>query len=189
VRESLRSLLARPIGSGDRRRLAIASIGLLATVVLAMQFLRSDVTKAPPAPVAAAGPEITAPTPAPDPATPPAEGEEADPPPRAVLDEAKRFARRFLDGYLRFSLGRAGAASIPHASDELRAALAAQAPREPETLRGRRVPVAIELVQVETATAARVELLTMARAGAGRLSLELQLARSASGWVVVGVER
>jgi hypothetical protein len=187
VRESLRSLLARPIGSGDRRRLAIASIGLLAAVVVAMQFLRTDVTQAPPAPVAAAGPEITGP--APGPAAPPAEGEQADPPPRAVLDEAKRFARRFLDGYLRFSLGRADAASIPHAGNELRAALAAQAPREPETIRGRHVPVAIELMQVERAAAERVELLAMARAGEARLSLELQLAPAASGWVVVAVER
>jgi hypothetical protein len=192
VRDSLRSLLARPIGTGDRTRLAALGVAVLAAVLVAMQLVRSDVTVAPPDPRSARSPEVMAPaaTPTPDPALAPlpAEGEEADPPPRARIAEAKRAARAFLRAYLPYSLGRGDAAGIPYASDDLRTALAEHVPRLPETLHGEPLRTAVELMQVEAATDQRVTLLVMARAAGVRTSVELHLARYASGWIVFGVE-
>ena len=62
------------------------------------------------------------------------------------------------------------------------------APRLPETLHGGPLRTAVELMQVEAATDQRVTLLVMARAADVRTSVELHLARYASGWIVFGVE-
>lgn len=193
MRDSLRSLLSRPIGAADRTRLGLISVGVLAAVLVAMQLVRNDVTKAPRAPVAAhvEGPATPVATATPDPALAPlpAEGEEADTPPRDQIAAAKRAARAFLRVYLPYSLGRGDPAGIPYATDELRADLAADPPRVPEAQRGRRRRATVELMQVEGASDQRTGLLVMARAGDRRVSFGLQLARYESGWIVFDVER
>lgn len=193
--DHLRALLNRPIADADRPRLfvAAATIILVAALVLALTSGGRDDPRGKTAQPTASEPRAPAPPPVDEPTdsaalpVPSEEGEreEGAEPSRAQLAAAKRSARRFLDGYLAYTYGRADPRGIEAATAELRRALAADRPRVPATERRRRAEV--ETLQVDGANARRAGVLALVDDGRRRYSVRVQLARHGSEWRVTGV--
>ncbi len=125
-------------------------------------------------------------------ATPQAPSEESDLPAnlRASADDvtrAKRAARRFLRRYLPYAYGRSTALKLTAATPELRAQLSREQPRVPTAERRRRARV--DLLQSESATRERAELLAVVDDGARRYTVHLQLANTPTGWLVASLGR
>lgn len=194
--DRLRLLANRPIADGDRPRLFAIVVVLVLGVVGTLTLLDD----AGPAPRPASAPverqtDVDRPGPLPElapPATPQAPSEESDPPATlraSTVDiaRAKRAARRFLRYYLPYAYGRSTAAKLTAATPELRVQLARERPRVPASERRRRARV--ELLQSESVTRERAELLAVVDDGARRYTLHLQLANTPTGWLVASLER
>jgi hypothetical protein len=196
VLDRLRLFANTPISDGDRPRLFAIVVALVLGVVATLTLL-DDVGPSPrPASAPAEqGTETSAAAPLPEvapPATPQAPSEESDPPAslRARTGDvarSKRAARRFLKRYLPFAYGRSSATKLTAATPELRAQLARERPRVPATERRRRARV--ELLQSDSVTRERAELLAVITDGARRYTVHLQLANTPTGWLVTALER
>lgn len=194
--DRLRLFANTPISDGDRPRL-FAIVVVLVLGVVATLTLLDDAGPAPrPAPASAEQkPDVDPPGLLPElapPATPQAPSEESDPPAslRASNDDvtrSKRAARRFLKRYLPYAYGRVSSAKLTAATPVLRAQLAREEPRVPAAERRRRPRV--ELLQSESVTRERAELLAVVDDGARRYPVHLQLANTPKGWLVASLER
>lgn len=194
--DRLRLFANAPIADGDRPRLFAIVVVLILGAVATLALLDD----AGPAPRPAAAPverelgdDPGGPLPelAP-PATPQAPSEESDPPAnlRASAEDVARSklaARRFLKRYLPYAYGRSSASKLTAATPELRAQLARERPRVPATERRRRARV--ELLQSDSVTRERAELLAVIDDGARRYTVDLQLANTPTGWLVTSLER
>jgi pyruvate/2-oxoglutarate dehydrogenase complex dihydrolipoamide acyltransferase (E2) component len=163
VIDELRRFLNAPLRDADRPRLFALAVGLIVAVAAVLALLDD----AGPAPERS---RSAAPAAAPVAVSPAAE-EEAEPaaPSKPDVRQAKRVARRFLAGYLRYSYGRGGASSIEGASTELRERLAEARPRVPAAQRRRRPRVV--LLQTEGAS-----VTALVDDGAQRYTVGLELA-------------
>lgn len=190
MRDSLTSLLSRPLAGGDRRRLAVICVGALLVIAGLLSSVREDYK---PSPRASTGSQVVGPTATssatPDPALEPVPPEESTthPASRRAIAAAKRAARAFIGGYVPFTFEQGDAAGIPYATDTLRARLAEDPPRVPETVKRPRERPEIELMQVEGSSQRRIGLLAVLRDGGNRFSIQIDLARYESGWLVTSV--
>jgi len=139
VLDRLRQLWNRPLRDGDRPRLFVTAVALIAAAAAVLTQLdgpspaprahraaTSTVTK-PQAPAAA-----PAATPEMDRGEPSEEGHRTVVrPARTEVRASKRAARRFLAGYLPYTYGRSRAQAIQSATGELQRQLDAQRPRVP----------------------------------------------------------
>jgi hypothetical protein len=171
--DRLRQFLNRPLRDADRPRLfAIAVVLILGAA--GMLSLLDDAGSAPV--------ERSSAPPSPDPPPPTEEGSPpaAPEPSRRDVERAKRAARRFLAGYLRYSYGRGEVREIESAGAELRQRLARDRPRVPRAEARRRARVL--LLHAEGAG-----ILALVSDGARRYTVALELARTDAGWRVVDV--
>lgn len=196
VLDRLRLFANTPISDGDRPRLFAIVVALILGVVAALALLDD----AGPSPRPASVPPqrdagIPPPAPLPDtapPTTPQTPSEESDPAASlrastADVARSKRAARRFLKRYLPYAYGRASAEDLAAATPELREQLARERPRVPASERRRRARV--ELLQSDSVTRERAELLAVIEDGARRYTIDLQLANTSAGWLVISLER
>jgi hypothetical protein len=192
VLDQLRLFLNRPLRDGDRLRLFAIAVAVIATVAGLLAVLDD----AGPAPRDQAARSSARPAPASTPvgiapvSTVEAPSEEGHPTAgvhASARDVAasKRAARRFLKAYLPYTYGRARAARIAAVTPELRAELAAVAPRVPARERRRRPR--LELLQSNGVSRDRAELVALVDDGRRRYPLHLQLANTRSGWLVTGL--
>jgi hypothetical protein len=188
--DRLRQFANRPLNDGDRMRAFAIAVAIIAAVAAILALIdhpgpsreakrRINAWRATPAPSAA-----TALVPV---STPQAPSEESDVQP-AVGDvrRSKQAARRFLAGYLPFTYGHGNAAAIAAATPELRAELARQRPRVPVAER-RRHP-RLELLQTNGVSRERATLAALVHDGHRRYTVRLELASTARGWLVTGLE-
>jgi hypothetical protein len=195
VVDRLRWLLDRPLRDGDRPRLFVLAAAMIVTVAVAPALV-DDLGPAPmrartepdgPRPADAATGTPAAPPSAIRTAGASAEGRRAPEPTatRADVARAKRVARTFLRGYLRFAYGRGTAGAIAGGTDELRRRLAQAPPRVPAEERRRR-PRAV-LVQSDGVSRTRARLRALVRDGGRHYTVPLELARTRAGWRVASV--
>jgi hypothetical protein len=161
VIDRLRRFLERPLRDSDRPRLFALAVVLIVAAA-AVLALFDDAGSAPDRP----RPPAATPAPTAEPISKPAE---PPPPSRVDVARAKRVARRFLAGYLRYAYGRGSAREIEGASDELRARLAAERPRVPAAQRRRRARILLLQSEGTTVTA-------LVSDGARRYTIPLELA-------------
>jgi hypothetical protein len=193
VVDRLRLLLNRPLRDGARPRLFVVAVAVILIAAAALAALdnpgpprRPARTTAAPPPAAASPPPVPA-VASPAPTVPSEEG----PAPAASLasrDEmrqAKRGARRFLAGYLRYSYGRGTARAIARAGARLRGRLSRERPRVPPAERRRRPRVL--LVQSDGASPDAARLVALVADGRRRYTVALGLERTAAGWRVTSV--
>ncbi|MBE2317821.1 hypothetical protein DVA67_017700 [Solirubrobacter sp. CPCC 204708] len=192
--DRLRLFANTPIADGDRPRLFAIAVVLILGVVATLALL--DDAGPSPRPASAPAPrdgDVQPPAPLPvlaPPATPQVPSEESNPPPNLQarpddIARGKRAARRFLKGYLAHTYGRDS--KLTAATPELRAQLLRERPRVPATERRRRARV--ELLQSDSVTRERAELLAVIDDDARRYSIHLQLANTPTGWLVTELER
>ena len=139
MRDRLRQAWNRPLRDGDRRRLFVLAVAVIGVVAVALALLenagptprertaRSAARPAAP-PAAAAIPSATAPADAPNEESRPSPGSHGS---ARDVAAAKHAARRFLDGYLPYTYGRAPA-------ERIAAVGPSSAPSSPSTRPGRR---------------------------------------------------
>jgi hypothetical protein len=187
--DRLRQILNRPIADGDRQRLFLIVVAILAGAALILAL----VDDTGPEPAAPERPERPAPAafrvPA---ATPSAPSEEGNPPAslqgsRRDIARSKQAARRFLARYLPYTYGRGRADRIPAATPELRAALSRARPRGPARSLRRRPR--LELLQSNGVSRERAKLVALVRDGRLRYTVRLRLANTAAGWLVTELGR
>ncbi|MDA0173398.1 hypothetical protein OJ998_30120 [Solirubrobacter taibaiensis] len=196
--DRLRLLANRPIQDGDRVRLFATVVALIVGAAALLAFLDDPDTTAP----RTAPPSATTESAVEQPSGPPpsmrapatlvAPSEESDPPttqrPRvADVAHSKRAARRFLRQFLAFSYGRTPASTITAASLEVRAKLDQARPRVPAEERRRHARV--ELLQSDGVSRERADLSAVITDGERRYTMRLQLANTATGWLVTALER
>jgi hypothetical protein len=193
VVDRLRHLWNRPLRDGDRPRLFLIAIVLIAAAAAVLTQLDGP----SPAPRAhrAATSTVTKPqAPAAAPAlTPDMErGEPSEEGTRTVVHPArtdvttsKRAARRFLACYLPYTYGRVRARAIQSATGELQRRLVAQRLRVPAGER-HRVP-RLALLQSNSVGPRHAELLALVDDGKRRYTIALELIRTATGWRVTRV--
>jgi hypothetical protein len=192
VIDHLRTFLDRPLRDRDRRRLFAIAVG----IIVAAAGILTLLDDAGPAPHPKREPrqpatDATAVELAPV-ATPVAPSEESDPSPglrasQADIARSKRAARRFLAGYLPYTYGRRPANRIRAASPELLAQLERDRPRVPADERRRRPR--LELLQSNSVSRERADLVALVGDGARRYEVRIPLANTATGWLVTGLER
>ena len=194
VVDRLRLLWNRPLRDGDRPRLFAIAVALIAAAAAVADPARAaraprrdrsrrhaDPRRRAAAAAPAATPAVRAPA-APSEEGTRTAGRSAS---RADVAASKRAARRFLAGYLPYTYGRARAARIRAATDELRRRLAAQRPRVPPRERRRRPRLV--LLQSDSVGHRHAELVALVDDGARRYTVALELERTAAGWHVTGV--
>jgi hypothetical protein len=182
--DRLRLFFNHPLEDGDRPRLFAIVVAILAGAALILALL--DDTGPAPERVKAPAPATDTPSPIVPSATPSAPSEEGDPTEQASrtdIARSKRAARRFLAGYLPFTYGRGTAERIRHAAPELRAEL--RPPRVPARERRPRV----ELLQTNGVSRERAQVTALVRDGRRRYTVRLDLANTASGWLVTEIRR
>jgi hypothetical protein len=197
VVDRLRLLLNRPLIDADRPRLFAIAAALIVAAALVLTALddagpapERDQRAAPAAapldaPTDVAG--ASSPSPAPKAAPP---SEEGTPAPGAVASRAdvahaKRAARRFLAGYLPYTYGQRAAREIADVDPELRRRLASDRPRVPPQERRRRPR--LELLHADGAGRDRARMVALVSDGRRRYIVDLELARTSSGWHVTAV--
>ena len=197
VVDRLRLFLNRPLRDADRPRMFVVAVAAIIAAAAALALL-DDIGPAPtPARTDRAGAgstdaagRVEAPSTASPTATPALPSEEGRPAresvaSRAEVARAKRLARRFLRGYLRFSYGRGATSAIVGSTDELRRRLAEERPRVPAKERRRRPRLV--LVQSDSVSRAQARLLAFVSDGKRRYTVPLELVRTRAGWRVVSV--
>ena len=195
--DRLRVFLNRPLRDADRPRLFALAVAVIIAIAVLLALVDDIGPEPTPARNASAGGdpassrpqgEASAPSPTSTPTAAREEGRLAHEPlaSRAEIAQAKRVARRFLRGYLRFSYGQAPASAIVGATEQLRRRLANARPRVPMKDRRRRPRVL--LVQSDSVTRVRAQLLAFVRDRERRYTVPLELARTRGGWRVVSLE-
>jgi hypothetical protein len=190
--DRLRLFLNRPLADGDRPRLFLIVVALIAGAALIFALLddagpsaqQAEALDRPvnPAPAATVVFEMT----------PAASSEESNPPAalqpsRSDITRSKRAARAFLAGYLAYTHGRGQADRVSNATPELRAQLQAERPRVPASERRRRPR--LELLQSNSVGREHAHLTALVRDGERRYAVRLELAKTAAGWLVTNLER
>jgi len=197
VVDRLRLLLNRPLNDADRPRLFAIAAALIVAAAVALTALddagparqRDQPTAPAPAPLDATTDVAAASSPSPAPrAAPPSE--EGTPAPgaaasRADVAQAKRAARRFLAGYLPYTYGQRAAHQIEDVDPDLRRRLASDRPRVPPRERRRRPR--LELLHADGAGRDRARMVALVSDGRRRYTVDLELARTSSGWQVAAV--
>jgi hypothetical protein len=196
VVDRLRLLLNRPLNDADRPRLFAIAAALIVAAALVLTALddagpapeRDPQTAPAPAPLDATADVAAASSPSPAPAAPPSE--EGTPAPgaaasRADVAQAKRAARRFLAGYLPYTYGQRAAQEIEDVDPDLRRRLARDRPRVPPQERRRRPR--LELLHADGAGRDRARMVALVSDGRRRYTVDLELARTSSGWQVAAV--
>ena len=193
--DRLRVFFNHPLEDGDRHRLFVIVVAIIAGAALILALL-DDAGPAPEPVKARARSAAQAPTvaasfnvPAAAPAAP---SEEGNPPAalrgsRTDIARGKRAARRFLARYLPYTYGQGRANRIPAATPDLRAALDEARPRVPAR-NGRRRP-RLELLQSDGVSSERAQLVALVRDGRLRYTVRLRLTNTAAGWVVTELGR
>ena len=188
--DRLRQLWNRPLRDGDRPRLFVTAVALIAASAAVLTQL--DGPSPAPRPHRAATSPVTKPqAPAAAPAATPAmdRGEPSEEghrtlvrPARTDVAASKRAARRFLAGYLPYTYGRVRARAIQSATGELQRQLVGQRLRVPAGER-HRVP-RLTLLQSNSVGHRHAELLALVDDGERRYTIALELIRTATGWRV-----
>ena len=187
--DQLRLFLNRPLHDGDRLRLFAIAVAIIAGAAGILALLddagpgpREHARRSQARPGPASTPVALVPV-----STPAAPSEESHTtaPRSSDVAASKGAARRFLAAYLPFAYGRGRATRIEAVTPELRAELAEHAPRG--TARERRRKPRVELLQSNGVSSERAELVALVDDGRRRYPLQLQLARTASGWLVTGL--
>jgi hypothetical protein len=191
--DRLRRFLNRPLSDAERPRLFASAVALIVGAAAILAVLDDGGASPPPSSPGAASPDrvYEPPQPAAEPLTaiePPSE--EGNPPAavqasRRDVAEAKRAARRFLADYLPYSYGQGHAAQIEPADRELRQRLARERPRVP--VRERRRRPRLELLHADGAGHRQARMVALVNDGQRRYTVELELARTSSGWQVTAV--
>lgn len=191
--DALRQYIHRPLRDGDRPRLFVSAIAVIAGVVAVFSLLGGPGSAprhpATPTPSAAAPATSTAPRATATPEGPPSEEGPAGATAasRAEVRAARRAARRFLTGYLAFAYGRGCARSIRRASAALKRDLARHAPRVPRDVRTRRPRV--RLLQSNGVSGRAASFTALVDDGPARYTVALELGRPTDGrWTVTAAE-
>jgi hypothetical protein len=195
VVDQLRLYLHRPLRDGDRPRLFVIAVAVIAAGVAVLSLLDDagpsqprDHTPWPRAVSTAAsvpGPTtnpVAMPDVAPSEEGLPTAATKTSP---AEIAAAKRTARRFLTGYLAFSYDRAPASATGDIGQALERELAEHPPRVSARERARHPRV--KLLQSEGVSPTAASLLALVDDGARSYTLTLELAHRAAGWIVTGV--
>lgn len=193
--DRLRLLLNRPLNDADRPRLFAIAAALIVAAAVVLAALddagpapeRDEPTAPAAAPLDAPADVAAASSPSPRAAPP---SEEGTPAPgaaasRADVAQAKRAARRFLAGYLPYTYGQRAAQEIEDVDPHLRRRLARDRPRVPPRERRRRPR--LELLHADGAGRDRARMVALVSDGRRRYTVDLELARTSSGWRVAAV--
>ena len=195
--DRLRLVLNRPLDDGERPRLFAVAAAVILAAGITFALLDDAGPSAAPSRAATATPAFSPASPALPPELPAqtaapleAPSEEGAPPAalaasRADVAQAKRAARRFLVGYLRYAYGKGNARQIRTVSVQLRGRLARDRPRV--SARERRRQPRVELLQAAGVSRRHAELLALVSDGARRYTVPLELKRSSTGWTVTDV--
>jgi hypothetical protein len=190
VIDRLRQLWNCPLRDGDRPRLFVIAVALIAAAAAVFTQLDGP-SPAPRAHRAATSPVTKPQAPAPAPAATPDmdRGEPSEEGHRTVVRPArtdvaasKRAARRFLAGYLPYTYGRVRVRAIQSATGALKRQLVAQRPRVPAG-EHRRIPRLV-LLQSNSVGHGQAELLALVDDGKRRYTVTLELVHAATGWLV-----
>jgi hypothetical protein len=191
--DALRLLMHRPLRDGDRRRLFVLAVAVMAAAAGLFALLDRGPRSASPAPrpqptpapvrSLAATPEATPARPVPQ--RPSEEGRSAAVASRPGVQRVERAARRFLAGYLPYSYGQHRARAIAGASPALRRRLRGQRPRVPPRERARRARVM--LLHADGVGRSRAAVVALVADGARSYTVAVELERARAGWRVTRV--